>query len=270
MNIVKSKYFRENFEKYRIKITDSGFANVDSKWNSSYVCSPFSRIYFILGGYGEIKLKNKTIALKPGQLHLIPLGTKYSCRCGGFLEHLYFHINIDSPSGYDLLRGTDCTQKDMEKEKIIHLKDLYLSSSFTCQAELKCELYQALYKLISTQNISQEFEKRLSSDVKKAIEFIRNNLSIRLTTAEIANNLFMSQNTLAKRFRDEMGLPIGKYIDKLIFFEAEKLLTKSPLSVKEISDTLGFCDQFYFSRRFRQIFEESPLSYRKRTKNTAI
>ena len=60
----------------------------------------------------------------------------------------------------------------------------------------------------------------------------------------IADSLFMSKNTLAKNFRREVGIPIGKYIDKQVFFEAEILLTKSSMSVKEISGTLGFCDQF--------------------------
>ncbi len=82
----------------------------------------------------------------------------------------------------------------------------------------------------------------------------------------IADSLFMSKNTLAKNFRREVGIPIGKYIDKQVFFEAEILLTKSPMSVKEISGALGFCDQFYFSRRFRQLFEETSLAYRKRVR----
>lgn len=269
MNIIKSGYTQKIFDQYRVNITDSGFASVDTDWNSSYVCSPFSRLYYILDGYGEIQTKNRIIKLLPGQLHLIPLGTKYSCRCKEFLDHLYFHINIDAPSGYDLLRGFECTQATIGKDKISHLKDLYLSSEFLEQLELKYEIHRSIHRLISLQTSSEEFETSLSPEVAKTIDFIRNNLSIQLTTAEIAEKLFLSKNTLAKHFKNELGLPIGKYIDKLIFFEAEMLLTKTSLSIKDISERLGFCDQFYFSRRFMQIFEETPLSYRKRTKTSA-
>lgn len=268
MKIKKSGYTQKIFGQYKTGITDSGFAKADSEWDSSFVCSPFSRLYYVSGGYAEIRIKDRLIPLSPGRAYLIPLGTKYSCFCGGTMEHLYFHINIDAPNGYDLLRGAECVCCDIPTEKIMHLKDLYFSSSFTDQLELKYELYRSIQILLSLQPSVTEFEVTLSPDIIKTIEYIRNNLSLQLTTADIADSLFLSKNTLAKQFRREVGLPIGKYIDKLIFFEAEKMLTKSSMSLKDISDALGFCDQFYFSRRFQQLFEETPMAYRKRTKTS--
>lgn len=268
MKIKKSGYTQKIFEQYKTSITDSGFAKTDSEWNSSFVCSPFSRLYYVSGGYAEIRIKDRVIALTPEKAYLIPLGTKYSCCCDGIMEHLYFHINIDAPNGYDLLRGAECVSCDIPLEKIMHLKELYFSHTFNDQMQLKYELYRSIQILLAAQPSVTEFEVTLSPDIIKTIEYIRNNLSIQLTTADIADSLFLSKNTLAKQFRREVGLPIGKYIDKLIFFEAEKMLTKTSVSLKEISDSLGFCDQFYFSRRFQQLFEETPLSYRRRTKNS--
>lgn len=269
MNIKKSGYTQKIFEQYKTSITDSGFAIADSEWNSNFVCSPFSRLYYVSGGSAEIRIKDRVVTLTPGKAYLIPLGTKYSCYCDSTMEHLYFHINIDAPNGYDLLRGAECVSCDIPIEKIMYLKNLYFSRSFNDQMKLKYELYHSIQLLLAAQPSDTEFEFTLSPDIIKTIEYIRNNLSIQLTTADIADSLFLSKNTLAKQFRREVGLPIGKYIDKLIFFEAEKMLTKTNVSLKEISDSLGFCDQFYFSRRFQQLFEESPLAYRKRTKNSA-
>lgn len=81
--------------------------------------------------------------------------------------------------------------------------------------------------------------------------------------------MYMSKNTLSKKFCAQMGISMGKYIDKLVFCEAEKLLTDSRMPIGEISACLGFGDRFYFSRRFKQIFEETPLQYRKRTAENA-
>lgn len=269
MKIKKSGYTQRIFEQYKTSITDSGFAKADSEWDSGFVCSPFSRLYYVSGGYAEIRIKDRVVALTPGKAYLIPLGTKYSCRCDDVMEHLYFHINIDAPNGYDLLRGAECVSCDIPVEKIMYLKELYFSNAFNDQMELKYEIYRSIQILLSVQPLVTEFEVTLSPDIIKTIEYIRNNLSIQLTTAAIADSQFLSKSTLAKQFRREVGLPIGKYIDKLIFFEAEKMLTKTSVSLKEISDSLGFCDQFYFSRRFQQLFEESPLAYRKRTQNSS-
>lgn len=266
MNINKSPYTQKIFEQYKISITDSGFANVGSEWNNPRVCSPFSRLYYVTRGCAVIKLKNTEIKFTPGNLYLIPLGTRYSCQCVNEFEHLYFHINIDSPNGYDLLRGTVCTGGEISVSKIRHMTELYFSKNLIEQMELRYEICRSIKKLLALQPKFPEFETSLSPNIIRSIEYIRNNLSIQLKTEDIAKNLYLSKNTLAKQFKAEVGISIGKYIDKLVFFEAEKLLTKSSMSLKEISQSLGFCDQFYFSRRFRQLFEETPLQYKKRVK----
>ena len=48
-----------------------------------------------------------------------------------------------------------------------------------------------------------------------------------------------------------------------INIEAEQLLLKSDLTVLQISERFGFCDQFYFSRRFKMKYGETPQKYRK-------
>ena len=39
------------------------------------------------------------------------------------------------------------------------------------------------------------------------------------------------------------------------------------ISIGEISARLGFCDQFYFARKFRRIHGETPGSFRRKQKN---
>ena len=104
---------------------------------------------------------------------------------------------------------------------------------------------------------------RYSRCVLLAIEYIKSHLSLQLGIAELAANAFVSESTLAKKFKAEVGMTIGCYIDETILFEAEQLLTKTELSVLEISERFGFCDQFYFSRRFKAKYGETPQRYRK-------
>lgn len=267
MNIKKSANIGHLFRQYKVSIIDSGFASANSEWNASYVCSPFSRLYYVSEGEAYIKLKDRTVNLLPGNMYLIPLGTKYSCECKAKFNHLYFHINIDSPNGYDLLRGASLISSEVPTEKILRLTELYFNSDICSQLELQHEIYRSLFVAIKLQPSYPDTEIRLSPDIAKAVAYIKANLSLRLTAEEIAEKLYMSKNTLNKQFKREVGIPIGKYIDKLIFFEAEKLLSKSSLSIKEIGNLLGFCDSFYFSRRFKQLFEETPASYRKRVRS---
>ena len=69
---------------------------------------------------------------------------------------------------------------------------------------------------------------------------------------------------MSEKFRQEVGVTLGKYIDDQLMAAAQWQLLKTKVSIGEISDALGYCDQFYFSRRFKQLCGETPLQYRKK------
>jgi len=54
------------------------------------------------------------------------------------------------------------------------------------------------------------------------------------------------------------------YMDDQLIQAAQWKLLRTGDSVEKISTQLGYCDQFYFSRRFRQLSGESPLQFRKK------
>ena len=99
--------------------------------------------------------------------------------------------------------------------------------------------------------------------VKDAIEYIRGHLHAGLTVKEVAEAAFCSVSRLGENFRREMGITTAQYIEDLVMFQAQKQLVFSEKTVGEISAELGFCDQFYFSRRFQKRFALTPREYRK-------
>jgi AraC-like DNA-binding protein len=48
--------------------------------------------------------------------------------------------------------------------------------------------------------------------------------------------------------------------------QACEMLSKPGVRLRDISDTLGFCDEYHFSRQFRKSVGWSPSEYRARTK----
>ena len=80
---------------------------------------------------------------------------------------------------------------------------------------------------------------------------------------EIAKEMFVSPSKLRNTFKAETGITLGGYIDDMVFFRAKKLLGSKKFSVGDISTKLGFCDQFYFSRRFKEKYGKTPSKYRK-------
>jgi AraC-like DNA-binding protein len=54
------------------------------------------------------------------------------------------------------------------------------------------------------------------------------------------------------------------YLNHLRLQRAVELLNTTDQPIKQISDQLGFSDQFYFSRAFNKIYNHSPSEHRRR------
>ena len=49
----------------------------------------------------------------------------------------------------------------------------------------------------------------------------------------------------------------------MIIDRARKLIYEERLSNKELADWLGFCDEFHFSRRFKEATDQTPGGFRR-------
>jgi len=73
---------------------------------------------------------------------------------------------------------------------------------------------------------------------------------------------FLSREYLMKLFKQEYGVGIHEYMQKLRMEKARVLLGEETLKIQEISDMLGYNDKNYFSKAFRNYYGVSPSEYR--------
>ena len=79
----------------------------------------------------------------------------------------------------------------------------------------------------------------------------------------IARELGLSYETFRKEFAHETGQPPARYRLHRLIEQARLLITERNLSNKQIAETLGFYDEFHFSRHFRQVTGQSPREFRQ-------
>ena len=83
-----------------------------------------------------------------------------------------------------------------------------------------------------------------------------------------ARTLGMSHQTFRKTFRRLQGCPPARYRAlQTLEQAAQRLLTEST-PIKQISEELGFCDEFHFARRFKHLMGSTPAAYRARLHGT--
>lgn len=107
-------------------------------------------------------------------------------------------------------------------------------------------------------------ETTVRERVTKSIEFMKSHLSEPLKIATLAALVNLSRSHYTTSFKRVTGYAPLSYLNHLRMQRAVQLLNTTDLSIKRISDQLGFSDQFYFSRAFRKMHNHSPSEHRRR------
>lgn len=103
-----------------------------------------------------------------------------------------------------------------------------------------------------------------SSMVHHAAEYIKLNLSHKLTVSDIAREVNVSASWLSKQFKKETGYTTSQYMADKRTEKAAKLLVSTCLSVQDISSYVGFLDNNYFVKVFKKQYQMTPTDYRKK------
>ena len=96
-------------------------------------------------------------------------------------------------------------------------------------------------------------------------EYLRLRFAEPVSVAELAARFHVSPPYLARLFKRHGGAAPVRYLRDLRIAQARKLLDERPgLEIKEIAGMVGYTDQGYFSRVFKQAVGVGPQEYRAR------
>ena len=258
----------ENMNRTRMQILTCGHAIVDhdNKWKGLVLTPSFSRLYYILDGEFFLIEKDGTErTLRAGNYYLLPAGYSFDFGCREYMEHLYFHVKLCGIDELDLLKHCSTFMElSFPEESKEYYVSIFKSQNILNTLQAQHLVYHSVSALLEKYQVPLK-PAEYSPQVLSAIEYIKNHLSIQLSLEEIAASTYTAVSTLTRKFRQETGMSIGQYIDDAVLFRAEQLLISSNMSILEISEQFGFCDQFYFTRRFHEKYLMSPRDYRKLT-----
>ena len=83
-----------------------------------------------------------------------------------------------------------------------------------------------------------------------------------LPIVEVAAKFSMPAHAFRKKFSRLVGESPARYRSARMIDRACELMQTTSLLDKQIAERLGFCDEFYFSRRFREVTGKSPREFR--------
>lgn len=136
------------------------------------------------------------------------------------------------------------------------------------QAGCKAYLLEALYYLTRHFGLAEapasEYDgrRRQSLEFGRLYEYLRENFAEPVTVRQAAGMVGMTEFRFMKFFKKATGMTFVSYLTHLRLTNACRLLVESERSIAEVAAAVGFADQSYFDRRFRQFYGQTPTQVR--------
>jgi two-component system response regulator YesN len=128
------------------------------------------------------------------------------------------------------------------------------------QEDLCAWISTALNEFIELVYTSQDAKK--VRQITPAINFIDANYDKSITLSEIAKASHLSSSRLAHIFKDQMGITIIDYLTGVRIERAKQLLLATDQSCTEICFEVGYNNQSYFTRTFKDLVGMPPRQFR--------
>ena len=135
------------------------------------------------------------------------------------------------------------------------------------------ELNMALEKAVRLLNIENNIEETEpipeNTDISPARvieiikEYIEQNYCQDIKISMFSDKYFFSKEYLSKLFKKKYGFGIYEYALSLRMERAKELLAQPEIQIQDISDRLGYSNNNYFSKAFKNYYNLSPTEYRE-------
>ncbi len=99
--------------------------------------------------------------------------------------------------------------------------------------------------------------------LRRVLKFIDQNLQRDIALAEVAEAAFLSPNYLSQLLKKQTGLAFVDWLTSRRMDRARDLLAHTVDRVYVVANRVGFSDEAYFTRRFKQRFGVAPTEYRR-------
>jgi two-component system response regulator YesN len=119
------------------------------------------------------------------------------------------------------------------------------------------EFIELVYSLQDGKKITQ---------IRPAINYIDANYDKAVTLAEIAKASHLSVSRLAHIFKEQMGITLIDYLTSVRIERAKQLLLATEQNCTEICFQVGYNNQSYFTRTFKELVGMTPRQFRARNR----
>ncbi|MGM9677674.1 MAG: AraC family transcriptional regulator, partial [Butyricicoccus sp.] len=231
----------------------------------------YQLMHFVLSGKGELHINEHVFQISAGDAFLIPSGVISYYKASeedpwcytwinflGINSQAYMHQLLSASDDVYILRNLDVAKY---KDYIFEILSLHGDST---SSYLKAN--SALLQIMSELFNDIEFDESSwgKESVAEQVKFYLDiNYTEKLKLQDVAKTFGIHPNYLTRIFRKKFDVSPKQYLLNRKLKKACGLLASTDLPISIISSSLGFEDQFAFSKLFKKQYQQSPSEYRK-------
>jgi len=128
-------------------------------------------------------------------------------------------------------------------------------------------LITALYYIIRYQKMNLSTNEQKSRVTTQIKEYIKVNYTNEVSLDKVSEHIGHSKNYICKTFKENTGMTINLFLNKVRMQQAAQLLVNTNLDISEISSKVGYNNIYHFIKTFKKIVGTSPGNFRKNELN---
>lgn len=225
-------------------------------------------LIYCTDGKGTIEVNGQKYSLGRSDAFCIPKGAR----------HRYY---ADKKEPWSILwvhfKGEDMKHFPLEEQRLVHMNSRHSDNRMMVLFNLLFSVLEKNYTLgnfiyisrvllliLSEIYFREKIDESTMQDrhVTMVIRFMYQNLGKNLSLQQIADEVELSKSYLNAVFKAQTGRAPVEFFIHLKMQEACKLLKSADMYIYEVSERLGYEDQYYFSRIFKKVVGMPPRDYK--------
>lgn len=174
------------------------------------------------------------------------------------LRHFQYHFAITAA-----LIARYCIEGGMELSAAYSLSDFYIQRADRCRTPKEISDLHTTMCMDYAEQMNQITKvATISPQIVLCQDYIYNHLHEKITVAQLAKYVSLSADYVSRLFKKELGIGVSRYILSKKIETAKNMLLYSQYTISEISTTLAFSTQSYFTEQFRKQTGTTPADFR--------
>ena len=203
------------------------------------------RLTYIVNGAEYILEENDAILIRPGSLRERLVGDNPA-------KYVSFNFLMGNDIPVDIfLKGIITSEV---RALVSAFPQRHISPFYHAKEKTECILNYILYEIMDVSLFQSK-----NPHILEIMRYIENNLSQKLSLAQISRHVHLTKEYAASLFKKETGKTVTRYINERKMIVAKNMIATGTVSLKDVAISLGFENYSYFSRLFKKYHDSSPV-----------